>query len=165
MTYSFGEASKDAERIENFLQRLAKAREIFKLVGDAEIRIKQLKATERSVVEEVEVNRARYASAKILTDEKVQALKELRDAAEAEAVQAAVDANFIIGEIDEDVSRARSQAQAAIDKLAARAAEMDSLHRERVAEMDRIEKEKRAQIAAAESQRRAIIQQLLPEGE
>ncbi len=165
MSYSFAEASKDAERIENFLQRLTKAREIFKLVNEANVRIEQLKAHERTLESELKIMRSRYTSAETLTGEKVKAFGEVEAAAHAKAVLAQKDTASALDAFAEEVADARQKAVEVKKKLTTRRAEMNRMHNERVAEMERIERDKRAQIAKAESQRRAIIQQLSPEGD
>ncbi len=165
MSYSFAEASKDAERIENFLQRLAKAREIFKLVGDAQIRIEQLKATERTLASEMKIARSHYVSAKTLSDEKVKASDEVAAAAKAEAELAQKDARDIIGALAAEADAARSNAEKTRTALEASFEALGKEHRARVQKMAEVEASKRAQIAEADSLLREIVAKISPSGD
>ncbi len=165
MTYTFAEAGKDAERIENFLQRLAKAREIFRLVGDAEVRIEQLKASGRVAKGELEALRTRFSVAKTLSDEKVKAFGEVAAAAKAEADLAQKDARDRLDALAAEIAAARVNAKAS---LAFQMDSFDSLirsHDIRIAEMAEVEQAKRTQIAEADQQLQAIIQKISPSGD
>ncbi len=163
MTYTFGEARKDAERIENFLKRLAKAQEIFGLVSAAEVKLAELERDAKAAEAELKKLKTRYTAAKTLTDDKVAALGAVEATARHDAVLAQQDARDVLDALATEVKEARAEARRESASSWEALQNLLNDHAERVKTMETVEAAKRAQIAEAETQRRALIKQLSPE--
>lgn len=165
MSYTFAEAGKDAARIENFLQRLGKAREIFGLVSEAEAKVAYLDNDVQKAKKDLKAVLSRVTVANTLADQKLAALSEVVKNAEAEANLAQKDARGMLNALATEVALARKDAEKTRHNLNASFENLGTAHQIRMEDMKRAETGQKERLAEAQHQLREIVKKISPSGD